>query len=169
MKSTTLLAAILADLKTFATELKGRCHLRPVLAKDPFHTLQILSLAPQGLYLIVQDDGDAPTPGTDPEDTEFLRQAFSVFVAINHGVLQAEPAADLLEERGDRPSLTELCDLTRTRVMSLGQEVSDAGDLSRSQYIGRIAVATPDGLPLSAYQLRFRMDYATDPITYRDP
>lgn len=167
MKSTALLAAVLADLATFATSTKGVANAKPALARDPFHTMHLLSAAPESLVIILQDDGDEPLPGTQTVDA-LLAQNFSVFVGIPVSKLAANPAADLLEERGDRPSLTELCDLVRERVASRGQTVSNAGDVSYPDYLGRVAVIY-DGVPMAAYQLRFRMEYAGDALTLRPP
>lgn len=163
MTAAALLGAVLADLQTFATANKGK----GVLAKDPFHALQILCTAPAGFHLVVQDDGEAPTPGTDETDP-IHDLSFSLFASFNIG-LKADPAEDLLEDRGDRPSLVKLCGEITDRVMTKGHATgADPADKIHAVFITRDPVTTPDGIPLAAYRLRFKITYALPALTYRD-
>jgi hypothetical protein len=154
-----ILATYLADLRAYATAAKGKA----VLAKDPFHVLELLCQAPRGFLLVLGDDGDEAQVG---EDDLVVDLQFSVAVAFNLG-LKAEPGEALVEDRGDRPSLVALCDAVRERVMGLLLPPEETS--RQAAYRGREPITTPDGVPLAAYRLRFRLTYAPDAIPARNP
>jgi hypothetical protein len=148
-----ILALYQADLKVWARDNKATLSI----ARDPYHVLELLAETPAGLRLILHWNGDAPVG--DQEEAIGSNNNIEVVLSYNMG-LMAQPDAALVTAQPNRPALLKLVSDVRERVLSLGVTDAETGAGLSARYAGCETVATPEGIPLAAYKLKFEFDAA---------
>ncbi len=138
------------DLKGLVEPLAGRV----LMARDPYHALELLVASPAAFFCVVLDKGDGPD---QQGPVVWLNQQVGVFVAQNRG-LEVDESKNLL-------SLTERCTLVHDRVMS--KVYPGETTEKHPKYQGKSLVTLPDGMPLSAYELNFSLRLAGSNLSYR--
>ena len=141
------------DLNDWASKNKAVVFI----AKDPWNILELLAQSPAGMRIILAWAGDQALG----EQVQAIGSTNKLEVILSYNLgLTVQPDAALLQASADRPALLDIISDLRNRVLSLCVPDAETGvDLS-ARYVEGDIVTTPDGIPLSAYKLKFEFDAA---------
>jgi hypothetical protein len=146
-----LLELVHEDFTPFAQEHKAEL----VIAEDPWGFLEVLASGPQGGLIALHWGGDTNTQADMPEAV-FAENQIEIGIAVNPGLAKDSKARALSRRPGDRLPLIRLVAEARRRARSL-MLPDDGTSERRLRYAGCDPVVLPDGVPLSAYRMRFQV------------
>lgn len=146
-----LLGLLHEDFEPFAREHRAEL----VIAEDPWGFLEVLASGPQGALIALHWGGDTNTQG-DLAEAVFAENQIEIGIAVNPGLAKDSKARTLSRRPGDKLALIELVAATRARTRSL-MLPDDGTSERRLRYAGCDPVVLPDGVPLSAYRMRFQV------------
>lgn len=148
------------DMLAWTRGVGGACFF----ARDPVEPYEILSgMGPNDFRLVVNWEGDAEFGGNVMSHLD--RHTISVWIARTRG-LAADRDEQLLKGSAGLPALLDLVEQAKQRLL----EIRFPREISRkyTAYVGTKAVVTPQGIPMSAYQVSVSIDVAGREIVYRD-
>ncbi len=124
------------------------------VATDAFHVLEILAESPLGLRVIVHWAGDV---AVDEEqcDIAFVTHTIEIILSFNLG-LTAKPESGVMANREDRKSLLKNLSILKGNIR--GMKLPDEETSGTPRYVGCEPVVTPEGVPLAAYRMSFKLD-----------
>jgi hypothetical protein len=156
-----IMEAIRTDLDGWVKERRGVL----CVAKDPWDALEKLCTGPQGIIYVLSWAGDQAA-GEQPQEP-LGDNAIELSVGYNLG-MDAKRDSALMESHPDRPSLFQLTDEARARLLTY--VFADQGEPQFMAHGGTTQVVLPDGSPLAAYRIRATvlMRVELDPV-YRGP
>jgi hypothetical protein len=154
---TQILVALFTALQTWAAPLHGKVSI----ARDPFNVLEILSANPAGYRLVVHWAGDDNI--SDIDQLPLVEHTLEIVLSYNLGLTRT-PDQGLVASSTSRPPLYDVLDSLRSFVLAVQYPTEQTG--SYAVYAGAKPFITPDGIPLAAYVLTFKLKAAVnvDPI-----
>ena len=159
MENIEILQALHADLETYVEAQNGKLTISGTYVE----TLDLLAARPNGFLCIMEWLGEE-----NPDEHGFIgvmNQEIGIYVAINAG-LTLERGKALWASPGGK-TLIEHINRIRDRVREI--RFSDDEENEREfNYREARQVVTPDGIPLRAYRLLFRMHNAIKDPDYRN-
>ena len=155
-----ILLALKTDLEArWAASNKARVSL----ASDPWNVLELLVNGPAGLLLVLHWAGEDQLG--DQEQAPLATQKIDVILACNLGP-EIEKGSGLVKDTPQRQALLALVASLRDEILSLTCPDEETG--TYFAYAGAEGVTTPEGIPLAAWKLSFRLDIALpDDTEYR--
>lgn len=151
------------DFTPFAREH----HAELVIARDPWHFLELLASSPQGALLALHWAGDS-NPQDNQAEAAIVDNIIEIGVLAHEGLAKSTVSRVLGPRPGNKPPLIELVSLVRMHARSF-RYPADGTSERVLRYAGCDPVVLPDGLPLSAYRLRFTLTTAATAISFRNP
>ena len=148
-----ILAALYAALQVWGQPLGAVV----TLARDPFHVLEILAASPAGFRLVVHWAGDENI--SDHDALPLAAHSIEVILSYNLG-LTARPDLALIQGPQDRPGVLDQVDALRSFILSVQYPAGQTG--TYAVYAGAKPFVTPDGIPLAAYVLAFKLKAAVN-------
>lgn len=131
------------------------------VAGNPFEVIELLEQNPGGFRVILLWERDEDASAQQP-CVGIVNTTIAVVVSQNRG-LRAWKGDNLYNAYGSLPALTDLVDLVRTAIRAT---IMPEGQTSSWWlYLGCEPETTPQGLPLDAYRLRFRITNAIVPAS----
>jgi hypothetical protein len=132
-------------------ELGGRI----IVANDAFNVVEILVETSRQFRLILMWEGDEDATGQPLAG--IVNNTVAAIVSHNRGI-PVWRGESVYKDTPARKSLLTLVSDIRSRIRAL----AFPGDVTNERflYLGATAETTPDGLPLDAYRLRFRLTTA---------
>lgn len=159
MENLAILQALHADLDTYVTAEKGQLTISGTYVE----TLDLLSANPSGFLCIMEWLGEE-----NPDEQGYIgvmSQEIGIYVSINPG-LPSQRGKALWTSPGGK-TLLEHINRIRDRVREI--RLPDDEETDREfNYRECRQVVTPDGIPLRAYRLLFRMHNAIKDPDYRN-
>lgn len=140
-----------AALQTWSAPLKADVSI----ARDPFHVLEILAAGPSGFRVVLHASEDDNI--SDIDQLSLADNLIEVILSYNLG-LTARPDLALISGQQNRPPLLDHITALRSFILSLRFPTEQTG--SYAVYRGRRPYVTPDGIPLAAYTLTFKLQSA---------
>ena len=136
------------ELEAYVAAQKGQLSV----ANDPFEVIELLGESPTGFRVIILWEGDEDATGQPLAG--IVNNTIAVIVSHNRG-LRMWKGENLHKDYGDQPALlTRLADLrAQIRAYEWPEDLTD----SHLLYLGTQPETTPEGLPLDAYRMRFRL------------
>jgi hypothetical protein len=127
------------------------------IASDAFHVLELLGESPAGFRVVILWEGDADATGQPLAG--IVEHTLAIVISHNRG-LRVWNGENLHRDTSAGPSL--LTRLTEIRTLLLRyrfpEDITDCTLL----YLGSQPEVTPEGLPLDAYRMRFRLHASID-------
>ena len=154
-----IVRAYAEDMATWAREHGGK----PFLARDPAEPYELIAgMGPNDFRVVVSWDGDSEFGGNRKQHLD--RHTIEVWIGRSRG-LAADPNRQLVYEEAGKPSLLDLVESAKQRLLELAfpREVTK----ENSEYVGTKPVTTPNGIPMAAYKITITLDAAGRAITYR--
>lgn len=139
----------------------------PSIARDPYDVLELLTIGPAGMRLVLHWAGDDALG--EQTEAPLATQALEVVLGYNLG-LSAQQDSALIQPGAGRPALLQLVSDLRQAVLAL--EFPTEVTMSYLAYAGCKPVVTPEGIPLAAYRMAFTLDASIpvadqySPVTY---
>lgn len=159
MENIAILQALHADLAEYITDQRGELSISGTYVE----TLDLLSARPSGFLCVLEWLGEE-----NPDEHGFIgimNQEIAIYTAINPG-LPAQRGTSLWASPGGK-TLLEHINRIRDRVREI--RLPDDEDTDREfNYRECRQVVTPDGIPLRAYRLLFRLHNAIKDPAYRN-
>lgn len=131
------------------------------IAKDPNNALELIAQGmegPHGYNIVLLWNGDDPTDDNDL--VPIVDNTIEIFVGRNEG-LSLDPNDTLVRDVGDEKATYQVTSDVREFVRGFDYgdypEVPQELTEKRLGYRGGSPVALPEGVPLAAYSLRFRL------------
>jgi len=158
MKPNEILLAVRDALVTPVATSKGFLSI----ANHPFEVIELLAQTPAGFRVILLWEGDADI--TNQPSAGIVHTTIAVIVSQNRG-LRVWKGENVMAPYGTGPNalpaLIDLLDLVRTTIrgMTMAADQTSTWWL----YLGAQPETTPDGLPLDAYRMRFRISNSIVP------
>lgn len=150
---TQILAALFTALQAWGSPLG----CQPTIARDPFHVLEILAANPAGFRTVVHWAGDENVSHIDA--LPLAEHTLEVILSYNLG-LTAKPDLALINGQQNRPPLYDIVDSLRAFVLAI--QYPDLQTGIYAAYAGTKPFITPDGIPLAAYVLTFKLQAAVN-------
>ena len=150
---TQILAALYAALQVWGQPLGAVV----TLARDPFHVLEILAASPEGFRVVVHWAGDENI--SDHDALPLAENRLEVILSYNLG-LTARPDLALIQGPLNRPSILDQVDALRSFILGVQYPTIQTG--TYAVYAGTKPFHTPDGIPLAAYVLAFKLKAAVN-------
>lgn len=158
----SIISAMLADLQSYATEIRGEA----MFAKDPVMAIESLCIATNAprIIMLVERGESVDKDNCAPVDTTYVR----LFMAANIGPVAGEPAAGIYTDTLGDESLAMQVTRLRARILawSLDPEIIHRGKMFYDEFVPVIDI---NGYPLAAYSLLFhfraRVQLQTTPVT----
>jgi hypothetical protein len=127
------------------------------IARDPFQILEILAASPEGFRVVLHWSGDRNISDHDP--LPLAENTLDVILSYNLG-LTARPDLALIQGPLDRPGVLDQIDSLRSFILSVEYPTVQTG--TYAVYSGTKPYATPEGIPLAAYILTFKLKAAVN-------
>lgn len=154
----TFLRVLYSDLNAFAAPLGGKVSATGTYVE----TLELL-INPTGFLVILEWSGEENP--AEQGDLGIVTQDIAVYVGINPGLPATSGKALWLSEGGR--TLLERVNSVRDRIREI--RLPDLEEAERDfNYRDCRQVVTPEGVPLRAYRLLFRITNAIPDPVYRD-
>jgi hypothetical protein len=153
---TQILAALYAALQVWGASLGAVV----TIARDPFQVLEILAASPEGFRLVIHWAGDENI--SDHDALPLAENRLEVILSYNLG-LTARPDLALIQGPGARPALLDQVDSLRAFVLGVQYPAGQTG--TYAVYAGTKPFTTPEGIPLAAYVLAFKLKAAVNVTT----
>ena len=148
-----LLIGLHSSLNTLAESQGGKA----LIAGDALVASEMLLSGPGTWRCVIWWAGDSQLG--DLDQSPLVTMNISMYVGYAPGLgVQLDKA--LVTDSGNRPSLMKLVNLIRKRILAL--EFPEEVTSVNPRYVGTNQLSTPDGVPLSAYQLNFELDYVPE-------
>lgn len=148
LKPNEIVLAIKDHIEPWAKARKGNVSV----ANNPFEALELLAQSPAGFRVVILWEGDEDATGQPL--VGIVNNNISLIVSANRG-LRIWNGENLHKPYGDQPALLDL--LTELRIMVRDQVWPDVVSEGAMLYLGADPEITPEGYPLDAYRLRFRL------------
>lgn len=154
------------NLKPNDIVLALRDHLEPSvksargivsIANDAFQVLELLGESPAGFRVVLLWEGD--TDATGQPLAGIVAHAIAVVISNNRG-LRVWNGENLHRDTVAGPSL--LTRLSEIRTLLLRYRFPEGVTDECLLYLGTQPEVTPEGLPLDAYRMRFRLNASID-------
>lgn len=159
MENIDILKALHDDLQPYVAEHKGTLTISGTYVE----TLDLLSASPSGFLAIMEWLGEE-----NPDDQGFIgvmSQEIGIYVAMNPGLPMQRGQAIWASPGGK--TLLEHINRIRDRIREI--RLPDTEDTDREfNYRECRQVVTPEGIPLRAYRLLFRLHNAIADPDYRN-
>lgn len=127
------------------------------IASDPFHVIELLGESPAGFRVVILWEGDEDATGQPLAG--IVAHTVAIVVSHNRG-LRVWNGESLHRDTAAGPSL--LTRLTEVRTLLLRYQFPEGVSSQNLLYLGTQPEITPEGLPLDAYRLRFRITASID-------
>jgi hypothetical protein len=150
---TQILAALYTALQSWGSPLGAAV----TLARDPFHVLEILASSPAGFRVVLHWAGDQNI--SDHDALPLSENTLEAILSYNLG-LTARPDLALIEGPQDHPSVLDQVDALRSFILGVQYPTGQTG--TYAVYAGTKPFVTPDGIPLAAYVLTFKLKAAVN-------
>lgn len=125
------------------------------LARDPFQVLEILAATPESFRMVLHWAGDDNI--SDIDGLPLADNTIEVIYSYNLG-LTARPDLALIKGPQNRPAVFDQIDSLRAFI--LGVEYPNVQTGIYAVYQGAKPFVTPEGIPLAAYILTFKLKSA---------
>jgi len=152
---TQILTALYLALQTWSTNQQIGAQV--TIARDPFHVLEILASSPATFRLVVHWAGDHNISEVD--ELPLSENELQVILSYNLG-LTAQPDLALISGPQNRPSVLDQVDSLRSFILGVQYPTIATG--TYAVYGGTKPFVTPDGVPLAAYVLTFKLKAAVN-------